>query len=150
MAAFSGADLIHIASHGTIDFEYPELSRLILSGQPYGGTPDYLTPLDIRQVSIKADLVVLSACETTGHNNFHFDSHLGFVSEFLQMGAGAVIASLWPVSDQNTHKFMVNFYSALLEGAQIPDALIRTKREHLHTLQGSSIRNWASFQIYID
>jgi CHAT domain-containing protein len=147
--AFSRADLIHIASHGTIDFEYPELSRLILSAQSYGGNTDYLTPLDIRQLSIRADLVVLSACETTGQNNFHFDSNLGFVSEYLQMGAGAVIASLWPVSDRNTHKFMVDFYSEMLKGAQIPEALIRTKRENLHAQQGNSTLNWASFQIYI-
>lgn len=148
--AFSAADLIHIASHGTINLDYPELSRLILSGGPNGGTPDYLTPLDIRQLSVKADLVVLSACETTGYNSFYFDSNLGFVSEFLRSGASAVIASLWPVSDRETQKFMVNFYSALLQGGQIPEALVHAKREHLRVLQSDSIRGWASFQIYVN
>ena len=152
---FSKAGLIHIASHGNINLDYPELSRLTLSKQPGGEGFDYLTPLDIRHHSIQASLVVLSACETTGLNDFSFDSNLGFVSAFLQAGAGSVVASLWPVPDRFTREFMLDFYSALIRGAEIPDALVLAKRKHLITnkakdKQERGTPDWAAFQIYID
>ncbi|MGB5292667.1 MAG: CHAT domain-containing protein, partial [Lysobacterales bacterium] len=152
---FRNADLIHIASHASINFDYPELSRMMLSGRSNGDGADYLTPLDIGQRATQASLVVLSACETTGVNTFSFDSNLGFVTEFLQSGAETVVASLWPVSDLHTRDFMRDFYSALLRGEDIPVALIMAKRKQLQAsqaelLQSSDIQNWAAFQLFVE
>jgi CHAT domain-containing protein len=147
--AYRESDLLHFASHGLINLEYPELSKLMLPGQSDAGISNYLTPVDIRQSSLSAKLVVLSACETTGVNSFIFDSHLGFVSEFLNSGAGAVVASLWPVSDTFTREFMLGFYSALLSGISAPQALTAIKRRYLVNEETSSDLNWSSFQIYI-
>lgn len=147
--AYIEADLVHFASHGQINLEYPELSRLVLSGQAGTNTGNYLAPIDIRRSSINAELVVLSACETTGVNSFTFDSNLGFISEFLQSGASAVVASLWPVGDTYTQAFMQDFYSALVRGMSAPEALSATKRRHLADKNTGNALAWASFQIYI-
>ena len=144
--AFSDADLMHFASHAEIDLEFPELSRLFLSPNPDSGDLNYLSPMDLREVPNRADLVVLSACETTGINSFTFDSNLGFVSGFLQTGAGTVVASLWPVPDQYTRKFMQDFYSALLRGMSVHEALSATKRAYIHRAVEPPI--WPSFQVY--
>ena len=146
--AYGESDLLHFASHGLINLEYPELSKLILPGQSDAGISNYLTPFDVRQSSLSAKLVVLSACETTGVNSFTFDSNLGFVSEFLHSGAGAVVASLWPVPDTFTQEFMLEFYSALLQGISAPEALAEAKRRYHTSDKGSDDLNWSSFQIY--
>ena len=140
---YARADLFHFAGHGEINLEYPELSRLMLSGNEA-----YLTPLEIGRVPLAAGLVTLSACETTGVNRFIFDSNMGFVSEFLQAGAGAVVASLWPVSDAFARNFMQDFYTLLLRGASIRSALAEAKRRQLARDEQSSLY-WPAFQLYL-
>lgn len=147
---FNEADLIHIASHGSINLDYPELSRLELSAGLDNDGPEFLTPLDIRQIPIRAGLVALGACETTGMNAFTFDSNLGFLSEFLQAGADAVVATLWPVSDLHTRDFMLDFYSALLNGMEIPEALTLTKRSYMKAAQPKGTQGWAAYQLYVN
>lgn len=146
---YARADLFHFAGHGEINLEYPELSRLMLSGGDVNGGDSYLTPLEIGRVPLSADLVVLSACETTGVNSFQFDTNMGFVSEFLHAGAGAVLASLWPVSDRFAHEFMEDFYAQLLQGAGIPGALAEAKRRNLARDEHRDTLYWPSFQLYV-
>ncbi|NNJ66119.1 MAG: CHAT domain-containing protein, partial [Xanthomonadales bacterium] len=95
-----------------------------------------------------AALVVLSACETTGSNRFAFDSHLGFVTEFLQAGAGSVVASLWPVPDQGTDRFMSRFYARLLAGESTAQALAYAKRQGLAETPAGAGLDWVAFQLY--
>ncbi len=147
--SYARSDLLHFASHGVINLEYPELSRLILSADTHSGEDRYLTPLDIRQTSLSADLVVLSACETTGVNSFSFDSNLGFVTEFLLAGADTVVASLWPVSDAFAYQFMLEFYSAMFQGMSAPQALAVAKRRFIAREQTPGPLDWPSFQIYL-
>lgn len=146
--AYGSADVIHLASHAQVNLEYPELSRLMLSAD--AGPAAYLTPLDLRRVPIKADLVVLSACETTGVNAFSFDSNLGFVPAFLHSGARAVVASLWPVADAFTAEFMLGFYEAMLQGAHAPQALAQVKRRYIADPADRRDLSWPSFQIYLN
>lgn len=146
--AFESTDVIHIASHAEINLEYPELSRLLVS--PKGGEAAFLTPLDLHGVSIAADLVVLSACETSGVNAWTFDSNLGFVSAFLQSGAGAVVATLWPVPDAFVAEFVLDFYAAMLAGATPPAALAQVKRRYMAEGAASGKLAWPAFQIYIN
>jgi CHAT domain-containing protein len=152
---FSESDLVHIASHGRINLEYPELSRLALSPRPGRDNPEYLTPLDIRGRRLDASLVVLSACETAGLNRFSFDSNLGFVSAFLHAGVDTVVASLWPVPDQFARDFMLDFYSALLAGEAAPLALSSTRRKYMGMAKdtvaaAAGSPDWAAFQVYVN
>ena len=146
---YAEADLFHFASHGQINFKYPELSRLILSGENSSERGAYLTPLQIGQVPIGAGLVVLSACETTGVNTFSFERNLGYVSQFLHAGANAVVASLWPVSDDFAQEFMQTFYALLIEGKDAPRALAIAKRRLIARGETAATVEWASFQIYL-
>jgi len=145
---FASADVIHLASHARIDLEYPELSRLMVSS--IGGQETFLTPLDLRGTAMNADLVVLSACETSGVNNYYFDSNLGFVSAFLESGAGAVVATLWPVGDAFATDFVLAFYAALLDGKNTPQALAEAKRRMIAEAAASGLPAWPAFQIYVN
>ena len=95
-------------------------------------------------MKLQSQLVVLSACKTSGVNHFRFDSNLGFVTEFLHAGSKSVIASLWPVPDRQTATFMDNFYHLLAHGAAPADALIAAKRMSIDT---APVRDWSAFQL---
>ncbi len=146
LPAFAAADVVHIASHARINLEYPELSRLMVSGP--GDQAAFLTPLSLRDVLLDADLVVLSACETSGVSAFSFDSNLGFVPAFLQSGAGAVVATLWPVADAFAAEFVLQFYAAMLEGKNVPAALAQVKRRHIAQSTAGEKPDWPAFQLY--
>ncbi len=143
---FQGADLIHLASHALIDRDYPELSRLVLSGVS-PGDPEFLMPADLQGLSLSARLIVLSACETAGLNRFDFDSQLGFVTQLLDQSGATVVASLWPVSDRDTSQLMSGFYASLAAGSNAATALRLAKLEQL-ARSGSTNRNWAAFQVF--
>jgi CHAT domain-containing protein len=144
--AFSAADLVHIASHATIDLAYPELSRITLSGSVKSAT-EFLIPNDLTKTQTSAQLVVLSACSTVGLNRFEYDNNLGFVSEFLRHGSKHVMASLWPVADRATALFLTGFYHELAASSDVAGALRRTKLELIDTAQ-SSVSQWAAFQLF--
>jgi CHAT domain-containing protein len=73
--------------------------------------------LDLR----KAELVVLSACDTGRGRVAGGEGVLGLQRAFQLAGAGAVVASLWKVDDTVTHRLMREFYRNLWEG-RLPKA----------------------------
>jgi CHAT domain-containing protein len=144
--AFASADLVHLASHALIDRDYPELSRLIVSGGS-ATEPAFLTPADLAGTPLAARLVVLSACETVGVTRFDFDNRLGFVSQLLQQSDALVIASLWPVADRITGQFMADFYRELAATGSVPDAL-RAAKLRQRAEGRADDRSWAAFQLF--
>jgi CHAT domain-containing protein len=145
-ADFGRADLVHLASHAVIDRAYPEFSYIRLSGRGEHG-PEMLTPADLRGRRITAQLAVLSACSTVGLNRFEYDTHLGFVSEFLQRGASLVLASLWPIPDRATVPLMADFYLEAKRTPNLAQALRATKLRAA-TAPGASPGHWAAFQLF--
>jgi CHAT domain-containing protein/tetratricopeptide (TPR) repeat protein len=145
-SGFASSDLVHLASHAVIDRDYPELSRLMVSGQDDDGAA-FVTPSDLESINISARLVVLSACETVGLNRFDFDNRLGFVTQFLRQSEALVVASLWPVSDRVTAGLMADFYGELANTGDAPAALRAAKlRQRAAARPGD--HSWAAFQLF--
>jgi tetratricopeptide (TPR) repeat protein len=144
--AFASSDLVHLASHAVIDRDYPELSRLMVSGPGDGGSA-YVTPADLDGIDLAARLVVLSACETVGLNRFDFDNRLGFVTQLLRQSDALVVASLWPVSDRVTAGLMADFYGELADSGDIPAAL-RSARLRQRAAARPGDHSWAAFQLF--
>jgi CHAT domain-containing protein len=63
---------------------------------------------------LRADLVVLSACETTVGLNVPGEGLMGLARAFLSAGAGNVIGSLYQVQDEQTMELMKALYAELL------------------------------------
>jgi CHAT domain-containing protein len=108
---------LHFATHGLIDSERPTLSALALSRfDEQGRSQDGMLRLhDIYNLSLNADLVVLSACETALGRNLHGEALIGLTQGFMYAGARGLIVSLWPVSDRSTAELMTRFYRYLLD-----------------------------------
>ncbi|MEK8030719.1 CHAT domain-containing protein [Ideonella sp. DXS29W] len=139
----SRADLLHLACHAQFRADSPGFSALHL----HDGA---LTAEQVETLSLRATVVVLSACETAGRDSVsgtrRGDEWVGLVRAFLLAGAGRVVASLWPVDDQVTCSFMALFYRALAAGQTAGEAL-RTAQQALRQ-QHPHPFHWAAFALY--
>lgn len=83
-------------------------------------TPDLNLGLRFRQV----DLLTLSACNTAlgGGTNENGREIEGFGALAQTQGAGAVLATLWPVADRSTAPFMHRFYTTRQAGSGMSKA----------------------------
>ena len=77
----------------------------------------------------KADLIVLSACQTALGDT---DAANGFAGIALKAGVPSAIGTLWSINDQSTTQLMKSFYS------ELPDS--RTKAQALQSAQVAAIR----------
>jgi len=120
--------ILHFATHGELNDEHPELSRLVLSrfdaeGRPRNGM---LYAHDVYDLDLDADLVVLSACRTALGKEVRGEGLVGLTQAFLYAGAGRVLVSLWQVDDEATAELMARFYRALLRDGEEPAAALRS------------------------
>jgi len=125
--ALKGYQILHFATHGDLDSEHPELSRLVLSQlDETGGERDgFLYAHDIYDLDLDAELVVLSACETALGKEIRGEGLVGLTQAFLYAGAARVMVSLWQVNDQATAELMSRFYRHHLQDGQPPAAALR-------------------------
>lgn len=89
----------------------------------------------------KNDLLVLSACET-GVGESLMGGSESLANSFLRAGSKNIISTLWPVDDEITKNFMINFYTNLLEQRDIRKALLMTKNKFRLIY---SPRHWGAF-----
>ncbi len=114
----SSYNVIHIATHGTVNSEHPELSGLMLSQKP-GTTDDgMLYNGEIYNLKLNADLVVMSACETGLGKISQGEGVIGLGRSLIYAGAKNIVCSLWQVSDASTSALMINFYTNLLKASK--------------------------------
>ncbi len=140
--------VLHIATHGVVYRDLPELSTLVLTDSD--GHDDYLRLTDIFNLRLNAQLVVLSACETAVGEILKGEGMVGMSNAFLSAGASTVLASLWSVDDQYTRELMGGFYSELLLQERKPaDALRQAQLSMLAEGDESSIPyHWAAFELF--
>lgn len=157
--ANSNKDIIHIATHGffgnkpviegrTNRFNWGLLasnydenvlnmdSKEINSkdGVIHGGEIIY-------QNFTKNNLLILSACETGVGESFSFGTE-NLANAFLRAGSKNIISTLWPVDDEVTKDFMIEFYKNLLVDNRVKNALLKTKQKFKETY---SHRYWGAF-----
>ena len=118
---------IHFASHAFYDERRPLDSGLVLSQSPSSvdtGRNGILQAWEIlEKMKLDADLVVLSACDTGRGSEVAGEGLLGLARAFQHVGARAVVASLWEVTDLSTVAFMDLFYGGLRAGLGRAEAL---------------------------
>lgn len=112
-----GHGLVHFACHGLFRGDIPQQSGLKLAD-------GWLTMIDIlNNLSLDANLVTLSACQTGRSKLEGGDEVVGLTRAFLYAGAPSVIASLWSVDDKSTSILFQRFHAYLREGNDKAKAL---------------------------
>ena len=123
--------IIHLAVHGIFDMDKPLDSALLLSRDK--DNDGMLKAGDLYNLSLNADLVTLSACETALGKVSTGDDVVGFTRGFLYAGTRSLISSLWQVDDQATRDLMVNFYSNLTKMKKdeaLREAQLKVKKQY--------------------
>ncbi|MER3481895.1 MAG: hypothetical protein C4332_00705 [Meiothermus sp.] len=132
------AQVLHLATHGAFRPDNPMFSGLRLAD-------GWLAARDLYQLRLKAELVVLSACETGLSQQAGGDELLGLARGFLYAGTPCLVASLWPVKDDTTAQLMAEFYRALQTGLPVGVAL-RKAQQTLREIHPNPYY-WSAFSI---
>jgi CHAT domain-containing protein len=105
---------------------------------------------DLWQADLSYELVTLSACETARANVAAGDELIGLGRGLLYAGAGAVIASQWWVTDDDTLALMQCLYGELRAGASKAAALATAQRASLRATPLLHPAFWGAFQLIGD
>ncbi len=138
------ARLIHLATHGLLG----DINKLGLPGAialaPSPNDNGFLTASEILNLQLKAELVVLSACDT-GRGEITGDGVVGLSRSLIAAGVPSAIVSLWAVPDIPTAALMPEFYRHLQQNPDkaqaLRQAMLSTMQQHPNPI------NWAAFTL---
>ncbi|MCP4695272.1 MAG: tetratricopeptide repeat protein [Gammaproteobacteria bacterium] len=113
----------------------------------------FLSMADVFGLSLNADLVSLSACNTGLGKRVRGEGIMGLTRAFMYAGTPVVNVSLWRVSDKSTAYLSVAFFKQLAAGLQPAEALRAAKLSLLRGETREKHRHpyyWAPFVLFGD
>jgi len=128
--------ILHLAVHAIPSAQYPTRAALVLGRDAASKEDGLLQEREIARMSLNADLVTLSACDT-GLGKLEGEEGVTNLAEaFLFAGAKSVVASLWETEDEYTRALMEQFYRHLAEKQNKDAALQHAKIDLLREYGG--------------
>jgi CHAT domain-containing protein len=143
---------IHIAAHGLVDAQLPQLSALVLGSYDASGkrVDGAVRVADLSLQTLRAEVAVFSACDTALGREVAGEGLVGIGSTVLARGARAVVASLWPVSDESGARLMTEFYRHLLHDSMGASAALGAAMRSVLSRDGDADPAlWAAFQVSV-
>ena len=136
---------LHIATHSAVDLKEPPRSAIYFATDSAQGDHNALTAGELYNLSLKADLVVLSSCESGFGQVLEGEGVMTLTRGFLYAGAHNVLASLWRVPDRATNRLMAAFYDGVLDGLPYDEALRQAKLRLIADPATASPHAWSAF-----
>jgi CHAT domain-containing protein len=142
---------LHLATHSLLNDSAPMLSGVALAQPPPNSQEDgILTARECFDLSLNAEMVVLSACETARGARHAGEGIIGLTWALFVAGVPTQIVSQWAVDDAATARLMGGLYRSLKQG--------KTKEKSLREAGLALLRNekyqhpfyWAPFVILGD
>lgn len=147
--ALKDYEFIHIATHGFVNAEKPELSGILLAADSAGNEDGILYAGEIYTLDLNASLVVLSACETGLGQVLRGEGIIGLTRALMYAGTENIIVSLWKVADASTSDLMIDFYGDLLDPENEVRSYSRSiRRTKLKLIRGETYAHpyyWSPF-----
>lgn len=132
----------HLSTHGYSSTKNPFKSCVFFTNNDQ--SDNFILMNELYDISLKSDLVILSACKTGTGQIIKGEGMLALPAGFIYAGVPNVIASLWKVHDEKTKVFMVTFYEHLLsKKITYTEALQLTKLDCIN--KGFLPIDWAGF-----
>jgi len=125
--------VIHFACHGFLDEQFPYRSALVLSLNDNRKEDGFFQVREIFNSRLKAEMVVLSACQTGRGALKAGEGILGLPRVFFYTGARSVVSTLWNIGDKPTARFMKFFYRDLARGSCKSKALSNAKLKMINS-----------------
>ena len=120
--ALARPGIVHVAAHGTHQVESPLFSSLVLHDGP-------VFAHELQPTGVRADHVVLSACEVGLETGRPGHESLGLALSLLSLGARSAVAAVAPVPDEVAAATMARHHELLASGAPSDAALARAVAE---------------------
>lgn len=144
--AFEQHSILHLATHAWADKQNPLNAYLVVGNQ------QVLHTYQLAQFSLKADLVVLSACETGLGKIQKGEGILSIARGFIYAGAPSIALTLWTVNDQSSYELTTQFYEALARSQNKAEAIQAAQKHYISN--NSAFRThpffWAAYQVWGD
>ncbi len=147
--AAQNARVVHFICHGQADNTDPLGSALLLA--PVGKDVGTLTAGEVLMSwKLRADLVMLSACETGLGVTRRYEGVYSLGRAFLVAGSRSVGVSLWKVADASTAALMEAFYKRYAKGVPKDTALREAQWELQRNPRYADPYFWAGFVLIGD
>lgn len=129
--------ILHLATHGVLEDASPLYSHVMLaqsqsraagSASDASGASDedgLLEAWELMQLDLRADMVVLSACETARGRVASGEGMIGLSWALFVAGSPTTIVSQWKVASASTTELMLAFYRHLQGGSVRPTSVRR-------------------------
>ena len=137
-SAMLDASVVHFATHGVADDRDPLDSYLALA-PPAEGQSNRLTAHEVYGLRLKADLVVLGACQSAG-GQVSGEGISALVRAFFFAGARSIVASVWDVPDEPASRLLPAFYESWLKKRPAADAMRAAQLRLLADLRAGRVR----------
>jgi CHAT domain-containing protein len=147
------ARVLHFATHGILNDASPMYSHLVLA-QGDKNEDGLLEAWELMQMDLRADLVVLSACETARGRFGDGEGMIGLTWALFVAGAPSTVVSQWKVESASARDLMLGFHRYL----RAPSPKSLTKAEALRIAALKLMKNpstshpfyWAGFVLVGD
>jgi CHAT domain-containing protein/tetratricopeptide (TPR) repeat protein len=146
--------IVHFSAHGLVNEKRPRFSGIVLSlpkvdkeGKPLSEEDGVLSAYEILNLTLNADLVVLSACQTGTGKEIKGEGMMGLMRAFMYAGTPSVVVSLWNVNDRSAADLMIRFYKHLWKpGSEKLNKAEALRKAQLELIdRGSKPYHWAPF-----
>lgn len=118
--------ILHLSTHGKANDRIGDYAYLGFARSDTSFEKMYVK--DIYNLSLNADMVVLSACETGIGQLQRGEGIISLARAFAYAGAKSIVTTLWQVDDARTSRLMQHFYKNLQQGMTKGEALWHAKR----------------------
>ena len=118
--------VVAFATHGLVAGDLPGLDQPALALSPGAGHDIYdglLKLEDILKLSLSADLVVLSACNTAAADGSGAEAVSGLGRGFFYAGARAVLATHWPVETVSAMELVTHLFQRYAKDGKMTRAM---------------------------
>lgn len=135
--------VVHLATHGQFSSNADETFVLVWDSRLDVKQLGELLQARSQETQNPIELLVLSACQTADGDR---RAALGLAGVAVRSGARSTLATLWPVDDESTSSFMVQFYQELAKPNMTKSAALQ--QAQLKLLHESSFKHpyyWAPF-----
>jgi len=147
------ARILHFATHGILNNAAPMYSHLALA-QGDVNEDGLLEAWELMRLDLKADLVVLSACETACGRFGAGEGVIGLTWAIFIAGAPATVVSQWKVESTSARDLMIDFHRRLRAPSRKPASKAEALRQAALKLMKSPSAShpfyWAGFVLVGD
>ena len=133
VAAAPRTRLLHLATHGRLNDTDPLQSGLFFAGAT--DSVEFLSALEVYELSLDADLAILSACDTGDGPLQTGEGAMSLGRAFRYAGCRSVMLSRWLANDRATAQILADFHAGLDEGLARDVALQRAQLNYLQTAE---------------